>query len=171
MKKMMMSGLVLASASGLSVAAGDVPVELEPAMGNLKHVAHIYYNIGTGEMITTLITDRDTQRPVEGDISKEIWIQTTSAMCSEYGDGSLTYFYMMDDPSNPDRLHEAILDWGGIAPDTVVDCVQVNWITNHQDVDSDSDGHADGVRGLAATWTYWDAVNGTVSVAVSECIS
>lgn len=43
---------------------------------------------------------------------------------------------------------------------TVVDCVQIHWITNHTDTDTDSDTFADGVPGLAGTWTYWDAMNG-----------
>jgi hypothetical protein len=53
-----------------------------------------------------------------------------------------------------------MLDWGDIAMNTVVDCVQIHWITDHADTDTNSDSLADGVEGFGATWTFWDGMNG-----------
>jgi hypothetical protein len=36
----------------------------------------------------------------------------------------------------------------------------VHWVSDHIDTDADADGNADGVEGFAATWIYWDAMNG-----------
>lgn len=168
--KSVLSGVLVISVSGLAIAAEVEPIKVDPVQGNLKHVAHIYYNIVTGEKITTLIGDQDAQRGVDGVLSEEIWAQTTSAMCSDFGDTD-TFFYPMDDPSDTSTLRNYLFDWGGIPMDTVVDCVQINWLTNHQDSDLDSDGNADGVVGFGGSWTYWDAFNPSVSIPTAECIS
>ena len=155
------NALSLALAAGIAstAAANTTPTKLDPTAGQIKHVAHIYFNIATGEKITTLIQGGDAQRPVDGAEGTEIWTQTLGAMCTEFGDPT-AFFYQMDDPSDTSTLNEFLFDWGDIAMDTVVDCVQVHWITNHQDTDTDSDTFADGVVGFAGTWTYWDAMNG-----------
>ncbi len=159
MKELIVNGLVLVSASGLSVAAGSSPVELAPDAGAVEHVAHIYYNIATGEKITTLLADQDAQRPVDGTEGLEIWIQDIGQQCIDYG-YTTEFYYVMDDPDDTASLHEYLFDWGEMSFDTVVDCVQIHWLTNHQDSDSDSDMQADGVVGFAGTWTYWDGLNG-----------
>lgn len=159
MEFLRVTGLVLVSASGLSMAAGSSPTRLDPDVGRVEHVAHIYYNIVTGEKITTLMTDRDAQRPVDGTAGLEIWLQDIGAQCADYGD-TTEYHFIMDNPADTPTLHEFLFDWGDIAMDTVVDCVQIHWVTNHKDTDSDSDLLADGVVGFAGSWIYWDAMNG-----------
>ncbi len=168
------SALSLALAAGIASTAAantNAPTKVDPTAGQIKHVAHIYFNIGTGEKITTLISE-DAQRPVDGEEGSEIWVATLGAQCTSFGD-STSYFWGVDTfdvtsgGSPISTTHEFHFDWGDIAPDTVVDCVQIHWITNHADVDlvdgngdPNPDGNADGVVGLAGTWTYWDAMNG-----------
>lgn len=152
-------GLVIAAGIAGSAGANETPTKIEPSVGKLNHVAHIYFNVATGEKITTLLGARDAQQGVDGVESSEIWVQTTAAMCADNG-YTTEFYYDMDDPEDPSTLHEYLFDWGDIAMDTVVDCVQVHWVTDHQDTDSDGDMLADGVVGFAGSWTYWDAMNG-----------
>lgn len=155
------SALSLALAAGITstAAANTTPTKLDPTEGQLKHVAHIYFNVATGEKVTTLIESGDAQRPVDGEEGTEIWSQTVGAMCIDFGD-TTSYYYQMDDPSDSTTLGDYLFDWGDLPFDTVVDCVQIHWITDHKDTDTDSDGFADGVVGFAGSWTYWDAMNG-----------
>ncbi len=159
MKMNTVIGILLAAGIAGSAGANETPTRLEPAVGKLNHVAHIYFNVATGEKITTLLGARDAQQGVDGVESSEIWVQTTAAMCADNG-YTTEYYYHMDDPEDPSTLHEYLFDWGDIAMDTVVDCVQVHWVTNHQDTDADGDMQADGVVGFAGNWTYWDGMNG-----------
>ncbi len=159
MKMNTVIGIVLAAGIAGSAGANETPTRLEPAVGKLNHVAHIYFNVATGEKIKTIVDLGDSQSPVDGVESSEIWVQTTAAMCADNG-YTTEYYYHMDDPEDPSTLHEFLFDWGDIAMDTVVDCVQVHWVTNHQDTDADGDLQADGVVGFAGNWTYWDAMNG-----------
>ncbi|MBO6514490.1 MAG: hypothetical protein JJ974_11045 [Phycisphaerales bacterium] len=159
-----LTGLVLFGLAGGAIASDD-PTRLEATQGNIKHVGHIYYNVATGEKITTLLDAGDTQRPSDGDASSEIWIVSGNG-CQDFGD-TLTFFFQLDDPSDTSMLNQYLFDWGDIEMDTVVDCVQIHWITDHKDVDlvdgngdPNPDGFADGIEGFAATWTYWDAMNG-----------
>lgn len=155
------SALSLALAAGITstVAANTTPTKLDPTEGQIKHVAHIYFNVATGEKITTLINSGDAQRPVDGTDGTQIWTQDLGAMCVDFGD-TTSFFYQMDNPTDTPTLNEFLFDWGDIAFDTVVDCVQIHWITDHKDTDTDSDGFADGIVGFAGSWTYWDAMNG-----------
>jgi hypothetical protein len=141
------------------------PIQLEPTPANIRHAGHIYYNIATGEKITTLIESGDTQAAVDGTAGSEIWVANTGDQCADQG-FSTAYFFTLTDENTAtcsgtscgfDRI---VFDWGDIAMDTVVDCVQIHWITDHADTDTDSDGNADGVEGFAANWIYWDAMNG-----------
>ncbi|MBO6514491.1 MAG: hypothetical protein JJ974_11050 [Phycisphaerales bacterium] len=153
------SGLLLACCSGAVIAAQESPTRLEPSVGNLNHVAHIYYNIGTGEMITTLLGAGDAQQGVDGQGGTEIWLQDIGAMCADYGD-TTSFYFQLNDPSDTTSLDDFLFDWGDIQMDTVVDCVQIHWVTDHQDQDLDGDQMADGVVGFAGYWIYWDAMNG-----------
>ena len=160
------SSLRMALVAGIagSAAAGNTPTTLEPSAQQIKHGAHIYFNIGTGEKITTLIETGDAQRPVDGIEGTEIWIADSGAQCLDFG-YSTSHYYGLDDPNTPTTslgltTGAIMFDWGDIAADTVVDCVQIHWITNHQDTDTDSDSIADGIEGFMGTWTYWDGMNG-----------
>lgn len=155
------SALVVAGIAGYASAAG-APVELEPTGSNVRHAGHVYFNIATGEKITTLINVGDGQQPVVGDPGTEIWIADTRAQCADQG-YSTEYFFGLDDPTGSSSLsiNAICFDWGDIPFNTVVDCVQVHWVSNHEDSDTNSDGIADGIEGLAATWLFWDGVNGS----------
>lgn len=159
MKMKNVLGLAVAAGIAGSAGANETPTKIDPSVGKLNHVAHIYFNVATGEKITTLLGERDAQRAVDGVDSSEVWLQTTAAMCADNG-LTTEYYYDMDDPEDPSTLHEYLFDWGDITMDTVVDCVQIHWVTDHQDTDSDGDMLADGVPGFSAEWTYWDAMNG-----------
>ncbi|MFK7758411.1 MAG: GC-type dockerin domain-anchored protein [Phycisphaerales bacterium] len=165
--------LSIAGAATASIAGTNVePTKLDATAAKLRHVDHIYYNIATGEKITTLINAGDAQAGVDGQAGNEIWIAATSAQCSVVDPtDTTTFFFGIDDPTGTTSLslNAFFADWGDIAFDTVVDCVQINWITNHADTDSDNDGNADGVDGFGGTWTYWDAYNGRSPGL--ECIS
>ncbi len=154
------SALLLAILSG-SAAANSDPVQLEPTAGTINHAGHIYFNIATGEKIITLIGTGDAQQTADGTPGSEIWIADTGAQCAGQG-FSTSFFFGLDDPtrSTSFSLNAINLDWGDIAFNTVVDCVQVHWVSDHADTDTDSDGNADGIEGLAATWIFWDAMNG-----------
>ena len=160
------SALSLAIAAGIAstAAANNTPTELAPSSQAIKHAGHIYFNVATGEKITTLIEAGDAQRPVAGEPGSEIWIADTGGQCLDTG-YSTSYFFGLDNPNDPTTslnltTGAIMFDWGDIASDTVVDCVQIHWITNHPDTDTDSDSIADGVEGFMGTWTYWDGMNG-----------
>ncbi|MBO6514221.1 MAG: hypothetical protein JJ974_09690, partial [Phycisphaerales bacterium] len=120
------SALSLALAAGIAstAAANNTPTKLDPSVGQIKHVAHIYFNVATGEKITTLIGAGDAQRPVDGEENTEIWLQDLGAQCADFGD-TTSFFYQMDDPSDTTTLNDFLFDWGDIEMDTVVDCVQI----------------------------------------------
>lgn len=157
------SALSLAIAAGIAstAAANNTPTKLDPSAAQIKHAGHIYFNIATGEKITTLIEAGDAQRPVAGEPGSEIWLADTGDMCADFGD-TTSFFFGLDDPTGTGSTDQnaVFFDWGDIAMDTVVDCVQIHWISDHADTDTDSDSVADGVEGFMATWTYWDGMNG-----------
>jgi len=157
------NALSLALAAGIAstAVANNTPTKLDPTAGNIRHAGHIYFNIATGEKITTLIEAGDTQSPVVGDPGSEIWIQDTGPQCLDFG-YSTSYFFGLDDPTGTTTLalNAINFDWGDIASDTVVDCVQIHWISNHADTDTDSDSVADGITGFAGNWIYWDGMQG-----------
>jgi hypothetical protein len=153
---------VCACAGGLvGVASADEPLGvLEPSHGRVVQAAHIYYNISTGERVVTLMGDGDTAPANVGD-SVPIWSSMVLNQCAAEG-YTTEWFFGFDNNAGTTSLSTAItvLDNGDIALDTVVDCVHVNWVTGHSDVDADSDGVGDGIPGLAGEWTWWDADNG-----------
>ncbi|MBL4809531.1 MAG: hypothetical protein JKY43_05680 [Phycisphaerales bacterium] len=160
------NALSLALAAGIAstAAASNTPTKVDPTDGQIKHVAHIYFNIVTGEKITTLIQD-GVQSPAGVGASPAIWIADTGAQCADFGD-TTAYYYGIDGMTTTTggtvvyTTEEYFFDWGDIAMDTVVDSVQIHWVTNHQDTDTDLDSIGDGVEGFAGNWIYYDAMNG-----------
>ncbi|MHA7812865.1 MAG: GC-type dockerin domain-anchored protein [Phycisphaerales bacterium] len=139
-------------AAGLAQASE--PTTLEPSRGTVSHVGHIYYNAATGERVVTL-AGADA-----GAGSVPIWSSTVATPCAAAG-YSTTYYFAVDNPGTTSLSTGATLsDIGDIASDTVVDCLQVNWVTAHRDTDADGDGVGDGVEGLAGQWGVWDLDNG-----------
>jgi hypothetical protein len=160
MKNGTLSALMLAVMAG-TVIAGDTPVEIDATEGELRHAGHLYFNVSTGERLITMIDGVDAQRGVNGGEGEEIWVIGGEA--TGCPDGAFVNFFFGLDGLTDNYGAQAspmLLDWGDIENNTVVDCVQVHWVTDHADTDTDSDGFADGVEGFGATWTFWDGMNG-----------
>ncbi len=141
--------------------AADLPTTLDTSDLRVRDIAHIYYNIASGERIVTLINNGQTSGADTGN-SVSIWANISNP-CDDVDPGlSTAFFYVADDNSGTTSLATAAttVDWADISVDTVVDCVRINWVTGHVDTDSDSDGIGDGVIGLGGQWTWWDADNG-----------
>ncbi len=164
------SALSLALAAGIAstAAANTTPIVESRGLksGDIKDAAHIYFNVATGEKVVTLLGD--SQRPVDTGASEVIYSMTTGQQCLAQG-YSTSYFYSPDDltmvdsmgnPLSSLALESLLTDWGDISNDTVVDCIQVNWVTNFVDTDTDMDSFADGIEGLAASWTIFGNYNG-----------
>jgi len=154
------SALSLALAAGFAgTAMASSPTTLSPTQGQVTTAAHIYFNIATGERVITVLANGETAPA--GAVSGPIWSSIVSNQCADEG-FTTSYFFGVDNNSGTSSLATDItnLDFGDIALDTVVDMVHIDWVTAHDDVDTDSDGIGDGVGGLGGTWTYWDADNG-----------
>jgi hypothetical protein len=169
-----LSVLGLCLCAGSLFAADEQPMVIEPGYGRVVNVAHIYYNIATGERVVTLVDGRgralvnvrnDADTVDSLGMSGPIWSVLGGAPCP--GDsGTNSIFYIADDnsPGGTSLSTGAeTLDFGDIELDSVVDMVHINWITGHRDDDSNSDGIGDGVPGLGGRWTYWDAENGRMT--------
>lgn len=155
------SSLLLVACAG-SISHASYPIQLEPTAANIRHAGHIYFNIATGEKVTTLIDAGDRQDAVSLQPGSEIWIADTGAQCADQG-FSTSFFFGLDNIDGTGSgldLNAVCFDWGDISPNTVVDMVQVHWVSDHADTDTDSDSIADGIEGFAANWIYWDAMNG-----------
>ena len=154
---------VCACAGSVTAAAfGDeAPAVLDIEHAQVRAIAHIYYHVASGERVITLADDQAASADAGG-ATGSIWA-TLSNPCVSVDPGFATsFFYVADDNSGSTSLSTGIttLELGDIMKDTVVDCVRIEWVTDHDDVDSDSDGIGDGVIGLAGQWTWWDAYNG-----------
>ena len=160
---MKMSVAICVCAGGVCGLAGaaDTPTRLERSSQLVDQVAHIYYNIATGEKIISLIGDGQTDGADSG-TSQSIWSMDGPG-CSVIDPGfSTSFYYVADDNSVTTSLATGVttVDFGDLPVDTVVDCVRIDWVTDHDDSDDDSDGIGDGVVGLGGEWTWWDAENG-----------
>ena len=163
------SALSVALAAGIAstAAAANTPTTLAPSNSQVQDIAHIYFNIATGEKVVTVLGDGQTA-PADNGVSGPIWSSLNGNFCADAGAYTTSYFFGVDNNAltsmggPPTSLATAItnIDYGDIAVDTVVDCVHIDWVVNHPDVDGDSDGLGDGVAGLGGQWTYWDADNG-----------
>ncbi len=159
--------LALVALTG-SIASATEPIQLEPTAGNIRQAGHIYFNVATGEKIATLIdtVDLESSESVSG--SMPIWVADTQAQCADFGYTTIHNFVLSDSAGTTPLMNNVwLLDWAEVSTDTVVDMVQVHWTTDIQDVDSNSDGIADGVEGFRGEWIYWDAANR--NILVFEC--
>lgn len=159
-----MRSMISVSALSISVIAGhahadDTIVTLEPSRGTVHQAGHIYYNAVSGERIVTLLA-HDQTAPADTGNSAPVWATLVQNACEAYGYTS-EYFYGFDDATGGTALSTniALMDNGDIPLDTVVDCVQVNWVTSHPDQDLDSDGVVDGVEELAGEWIIMEPDN------------
>ena len=157
--KSALSVALVAGLAGASVAA-NTPTELTPNSNPVVKVAHIYFNIASGEKVITLLGDGQTA-PVDAGVNGPFWSSLVANMCEAQG-FTTSYFFGLDNNAGTSSLatDATSMSWGDSPKDTVVDCVHIDWVTDHDDVDADSDGIGDGVVGLSGQWTYWDSENG-----------
>lgn len=149
----------LIASSGIALAA-NTPTSIEYERAQLHHAGHLYFNIATGERLLTPIDTADVQAAASGD-AEPIWVVSGPANGCDAAGSSNTYFVLDTDSGfSSGSASPALFDWGDIPSDTVVDCVQIHWITDHADTDTNSDGFADASIGFGATWTFWDGLNG-----------
>lgn len=155
------------NALSLVLAAGVVA----PAMANTPAVwhkgtkgaalqTHTYFNPSTGEKVVTILNDG--VRPAESAAANPgVWIAANDLPCAAFGQ-TVGTSAGIDTPGAGTSLETGLIamDWGDIANDTVVDCLGINYSTDHLDTDTDGDTVGDGVPGFAATWTIYDADNG-----------
>lgn len=143
-------------------AMGEEPVELGFERGQVEQVAHIYYNLASGERVVTLGVGADGDLAgADTGSSDSIWSSLVADQCGAGGPSSPVFFGLDNPGSTSLSTGSTLSDYGDIAADTVVDCVRINWVTEHVSSDDDSDGIADGIEGLGGTWTWWDLDNGS----------
>lgn len=161
---------VVLAAGVVTPALADVSPELT-TRGVMKtnHVAHIYYNVATGEKVATLLDGG--ARPAGVD-PEELWVADNDLPCAAFGQTG-GFFGLMDTPNCTTCFTSTatgliFLDWGDLPFDQVVDAVGITWATQAPDVDTDSDGIGDGVPGFGAFWAWFDGDNGFDSSATRQ---
>jgi hypothetical protein len=156
--KTRMTALAMVCAAGAADAGQNTPQLSQRGTLQGERVAHFYINAGTGEAIATLVADRPAG--TRGN-SQEVWVADNALPCAAFGQAG-AIAGVLDDPSQTTSAATGgiYLDWGDIPQDTVIDAVQIEWATQHQDTDTDSDGIGDGVPGFGATWAWFDGDNG-----------
>lgn len=159
------SALTIAMAAGIAstAAASNTPTTLGPTQANINKAGHIYYNAVSGERIVTMFADGQTA-PADTGASAPIWSSLVENTCEAFG-YTTAYFFGVDDASGTGSLDTMVTfsDYGDIAVDTVVDCIQINWTTSHPDAwvdDMDTSLGVVGIEELAGQWMVWDADNG-----------
>ncbi|MFK7884030.1 MAG: hypothetical protein AB8F26_07610 [Phycisphaerales bacterium] len=154
--------LVLAAGVVTPAIADNVTPQLAPrGVMAEQHVAHIYFNLETGEKVATLL---DGTRPADNGVSPTVWVADNALPCAAFGQTGGTSG-VMDSPACTTCLTSTatgviFLDWGDIATDSVIDCVGIGWSSQLQDTDTDLDGIGDGIEGFAGTWVWFDADDG-----------
>ncbi len=160
------NALSLLLAAGMvapAVADTSLPVAPKGVASGARLMGHIYVNVATGEKIGTSMGQR-------GALPPEVWMADNDVPCADVnstGVYDIGFVGFHDDPAdvgNPDfgdiAFNASYLNWGDVAADSVVDTIQVTTYANHPDVDGDGDGLADGVDGLACSWTFVEGDNG-----------
>ncbi len=140
--------------------ASPEPVTLEADTQPIQEIAHIYFNLATGERVASVVNSGQTAGADTG-TSVSVWSTRSLPDCFFDGGYTSSFFFGVDNPGNTSlSTGVTLLDYGDIEKDTVVDCVSINWVVAHPDTDVDLDSIGDGVEELAGEWTVWDAENG-----------
>jgi len=159
--------LVVLLTAGTAAAGPQVQPELSPR-GTMQSepIAHIYYNIATGEKVATLLGGA---RPADSGVNAAVWIADNTTPCADFGQTSADVG-VMDTVGcttcfSSSSRGQIYLDWGDITTDQVVDCVGITWSSQIRDVDLTGpggvpDGVGDGIDGFGARWAWFDAENG-----------
>lgn len=126
---------------------------------------HLYHNAATGETIAS--------KPVaaRGATPALVWQAEETGICAGFG----LVVRLADDPADPDRFGLIHMDWGDIAPGTVLSMIQFGVATDYPDADLNGDGFPDGVPGLGVGLAFFAGENGAgggggASVEVGEVI-
>tara|TARA_R110000782_G_scaffold12913_3_gene38237 strand:+ start:28885 stop:30129 length:1245 start_codon:yes stop_codon:yes gene_type:complete len=153
----------LVAAAGTASASAERQPLTDQAGPDASSAVYLYYNTATGERVGTRAS---------GGSGVPKWIADNASPCADLGVFTPPVF-LADDPggAGPAATGAIHLDWGDIAFDTPIDCVQVSYRSEHADRDDDGDGLADGVPGFGATWTWFDADNGGHSCTRTELVS
>jgi hypothetical protein len=157
------NALSLLLAAGMvtpAIADTSLPVAPKGVASGARVMGHIYVNVATGEKIATGMSAAP-----RGTLPPEVWVSDNDVPCADVnstGVYDIGFVGVHDDPADTTdtAFNATYLNWGDIAADSVVDTIQVTTYCDHPDVDADSDGLADGVEGLACTWTFVDGDNG-----------
>lgn len=178
------NALSLLLAAGMvapAVADTSFPIAPKGVHSGARMMGHIYVNVATGEKIATTIAAGP-----RGALPPEVWMSDNDVPCAVLNDNSTNTYTTNfvaghDDPFyvypgtgtdfTPLNTNSTYLNWGDVAADTVVDTIQVSTFANHPDVDGDGDLLADGVEGLACTWSFFEGDNGVNSCTTREAIA
>lgn len=155
-------GILACAGTASGLARAQDPVMLEPTRGQVVRAGHIYYNVASGERVVTLLGDGQTSGADSG-ASLPVWASQNPTPCASEG-YTTELFFAVDNPGSTTLASRiTLLDYGDIHSDTVVDCIQINWVVAHADAwanGTDSSSGVVGVEELAAQWMVWDADNG-----------
>ncbi len=103
--------------SGLTLA--DEPTIFQPDQGGIIDIAHIYYNLVTGERIVSL--DRADQTAL-ADTGNSVSVWSTFGPPPDCFAGASSFFFALDNPgSSTLSTNVTLLDFGDSEKDTVVD--------------------------------------------------
>lgn len=156
--------IVLSCAGGAAgLANGSEPATLPFERAAVQDIAHIYFNLATGERVVSL-NDADQTSGADTGSSISVWSTGSGPDCMNGTGYTTDYYFAVDNPGSTSlSTGVTLLDFGDIESDTVVDCLSINWTVAHLDTDTDLDSIGDGVEELAGEWTVWDADNGRFS--------
>ncbi|MHA7812866.1 MAG: GC-type dockerin domain-anchored protein [Phycisphaerales bacterium] len=156
--------LLAAVGATTGVAQANGPTTLQPTQGKVVNAGHIYYNVASGERIVTMYDNGQT-RPADTGQSQPVWSALVQNACEAEG-YTTEYFFGVDNPGSTQlSTNVTLTDWGDLPKDTVIDCIQINWVVAHPDEwvnDTDTTLGVVGIEELAGQWTVWDADDGSI---------
>ena len=161
------SALSVALAAGLSGTA-FAGADERPTFES-RTVAHIYYNLASGETIVTPYNNGINPAITD---TNPVYIADNGTPCAPFGDGGIVG--IVEDPNNVvgfgSFTGSVQLDWADVAPDTVVDGFTFSISPWHQDEPGtgfDTDGDTvpdifigDGIEGFAMIWGFYGGESG-----------
>jgi hypothetical protein len=145
------------AACGTTAVASDIrhDTALYPDPSDTRVMGHLYINASTGERIITRSADAGVQG-ARGQSTGPVWIASGNP-CGGSAPLVAADRPNLDpaDPEFPIATGALFLDWGDIPSDTVVDAFSTIFYAQHSVANE-----GDGVPGLGATWSWYDADDG-----------
>lgn len=143
MQKLQRVSLAIVAGLACSAIAQAEPVlENDYSAISTSNIRSLYYNVATGEIIRT---DGQSTR----DTGSPIWINEMYDQC---GFSEWFYYRILDTRPGTER-DQIWLDWGEIAPNSVIDCFTMLLVSTVPDPEED------GEDGLTVEVSFLDAVN------------